>query len=378
MKKRVPVTLLLGVLLVITVLTSLCLSACSANTPSATSSSAAVQTTSSAAQTTSTAMQTAASSVQAVELKIVTEGPPTHFIYALMQKWADNIQKQTNGRVHFTLYPAGTLCNPPEIFDAVLGGIADIAIGPPGYAPARFALNGFTGDSLHRLPSSVVGSKIYTEIWQNSPQLQAEFDGMKLIWLAVHGPAAIHTKFPCNTLEDLKGKEIRYPGSLSPFAKALGIVPISMPMSEAYVNLEKGIVKGVTAPMVELKANRFAEVTEYSIDLKYYAGARCTIMNLKKWDSLPQDVKLVIDGLSKWAGEEEAKGWDSNDLDGVEFAKTLGHKFVTPTPETLKQMYDILYAANDTQAAKLEGDGKAAKALLQVEYQVEEKYLGPR
>jgi TRAP-type transport system periplasmic protein len=374
MIRRMSVMLLLVVFLV-TLISMPLFTSCSGTSTTASTSAA---NTTAASSTANTSTMTTATDVKAIELKIVTEGPPTHFRFALMQDWANKIQTQTNGRIHFTLYPAGTLCAPPEIFDAVLGGIADIAIGPPGYAPARFALNGFTGDAMHRLPSSVVGSKIYNEIWQNSPKLQAEFDGMKLFWLAVHGPGGLHTKFPCNTLDDLQGKEIRYPGSLSPFAKALGIVPVSMPMSEAYVALEKGIVKGVTAPMAELKANRFAEVTDYSMDIKYYAGAQCTIMNIKKWDSLPQDAKLVIDGLSAWAGGEEAKGWDLNDKDAMDFAKTMGHKFITPTPDVMKQIYDRLYAANDTQAAKLEGDGKAAKALLEVMYKVEDKYLGPR
>lgn len=369
--RKIPVMRILGVFLAILIVTSLFMSSCSGTKTTETSSSAP-----SSSQTTVTSISS--TSVKPVELKIVTEGPPTHFIYALMQQWADKVQQQTNGRVHFTLYPAGTLCAPPEIFDAVLGGIADIAIGPPGYAPARFTLNGFTGDSLHRLPSSEVGSKIYNEIWNNSPQLQSEFQGMKLLWLAVHGPAGLHTKFECNTLADLQGKEIRYPGSLTPFGKALGVVPVSMPMSEAYVALEKGVVKGVTAPLVELKANRFAEVTDYTMELKYYAGARCTIMNSKVWDALPQDAKMVIDSLRTWAAEEEAKGWDSNDLDGKEYAKTKGHKFITPSADEMKKIYERLYAANDSESTRLESTGKSAKAVLEIEYKIEEKYLGPR
>lgn len=367
MGNRKPLILITGVLLALMIIMPLFISACSEKTETATVTSSI----------TTTATTIATTTVKPIELKIVCECPATHMIYALMEKWSKKVEEQTNGKVHFTLYPSGTLCNPPEIYDAVIGGIADIAIGPPGYAPARFGLNSFIGDALHRLPSSEVGSKVYNEIWQNSPELQAEFDGMKLLWLAVHGPGDLLLKSPAYTLDDLQGREIRYPGSMTPFGKALGVVPVSMPMTEAYVALEKGIVEGVTSPTSELKGNRFAEVVGYTMVLNYYAGSRCTLMNINTWESLPEDVKAVIDGLNAWGSAEEARGWDSYDIQGIEFAEPFGHELITPTEEVMRQVYERLYECNETESSRLEADGKPAKAVLKVLNQVEEKYFGP-
>lgn len=354
--KRNPL-LLLRILLVLAVIVPFILSSCSSQ-----------ETTD---QTTAT---TNSPAPKPIELSIAHMEPPTHFLHALLEDWAKKVEEQTNGKVHFTIYPAGTLCAPPELYDSVIGGVADIGVGTAGYTPARFPLNAFCTDYMHRTSSAVAGTKIYNELWENNEALQKEFDGTKVIWLAVHTPGNLHTKFPCNTLEDISGKDVRFPGTLSPLADVLGLVPVSMPMSETFVSLEKGIVDGCVAPLSELEGHRFAEVTEYTMMLNFYVGSRYTIMNIDTWNSLPADVQKVIEDLGAWGSTEEAKGWDASCEEGVEFAEGYGHIFVYPTDDVMNEIYELLAEADDDMAASLDAQGLPGSEILNELNRIEDKY----
>jgi len=327
-------------------------------------------------QTSSTPGQpaTTQASGKTIELKIAHMETTTHFLHALAQNYAQQIEEKTNGKVHFTIYPSGTLCDPPALYDSVKGGVADIGIGTCGYNPAQFELNSFCTDNMHYAISSKIGTQIYSELYNNNTDLQAEFNGTKILWLAVHSPGNLHVTFPVTKLDDLKGKEIRYPGSLSVVAKALGMVPVSMSMADTFMSIQKGIVQGCTAPTSELEGHRFAEVTEYTLNLKYYVGARYTIMNTKTWDSLPEDVKAVFNSMTEWGTANECQGWDNADAKAMEFAKQYQHQYIDLTPDMKTSVAKIFDDTDKTQAAALDAKGKPGTAILTQLNQIEAKY----
>ena len=310
-----------------------------------------------------------------INLSITHMEPTTHFKHGIIEKWAKRIEEQTGGKIHFTIYPAGTLCAPPELIDSVIGGVADIGAGTPGYTPARFPLNAFCTDHMHKVPSSVIGSEMYKELWENNEELQKEFRDTRVLWLAVHSPGNLHTKFPAHTLDDIAGKDIRFPGSLSPLATALGMVPVSMPMSDTFISLQKGIVDGCVAPIAELKNHRLGEVTEYTLELNFYVGAMYTVMNLKTWNSIPTDVQEVIDNTSTWASLEEAKGWDRSDEEARVFSEKYNHKFVQPSSEVLEEAYKRLAVEDKNAATKLDNQGLPGSEILHEIKLLEDKYI---
>lgn len=71
----------------------------------------------------------------------------------LFQPWADRVEKDSGGRIKCEIYPAMQLGGkPPQLYDQVRTGVADVIWTVPGYTPGRFPLS-----AVFELPF-VVGS----------------------------------------------------------------------------------------------------------------------------------------------------------------------------------------------------------------------------
>jgi TRAP-type C4-dicarboxylate transport system substrate-binding protein len=296
-------------------------------------------------------------------------------MHGLMEEWANELGEKTGGKVKATVYPVGTLSPPLETYEALVNGMMDVGIAPDGYTPARFPLQMLCAESQHGVPSAEAGTRIRMALWEKFPEVREEFKDTKVLWLIVHGPANLHTSFPARTLEDLEGKELRTPpGGPVLMVEALGIVPVSMPMTDTFLAIEKGIVDGLTGPNEVLKSMRLADVTDYTMMLNYYTGAFFVAMNVNTWESLPPDVKQVIESLNEPYMAKNAKGMDDVDIEGDEFAKELGHEFIQPAPEVLEEIYNRMRAVDDARAADLEAEGKPARAIVDEAYRLVEEY----
>jgi TRAP-type C4-dicarboxylate transport system substrate-binding protein len=131
-------------------------------------------------------------------------------------------------------------------------------------------------------------------------------------------------------LEDLKGMKIRATGLSSKVVEALGGVPVAMPQGGTYEALQKGVVEGTFGPYEVLKGWKQAEVVKYTTEC-YGVGYTTTffiVMNLDKWNALPDDVKKVFEEVSEKYVDIHGKVWDSTDGEGREYTQSLGNKII--------------------------------------------------
>ena len=83
----------------------------------------------------------------------------------------------------------------------------DVGFSVNAYLPGRFPLT-----SVAEIPGEITdaetGSVALWRTYENYFESAGEYNGLQLLALFVHGPGQLHTKFPVNSLEDLKGKNI--------------------------------------------------------------------------------------------------------------------------------------------------------------------------
>src|SRR5215212_4107405 len=65
--------------------------------------------------------------------------PQHHLTSVVLQGWATEVEKVTNGRVKFTMLPKHPSA-PPGTFDAVRDGLVDLSYVTASYTPARHPL----------------------------------------------------------------------------------------------------------------------------------------------------------------------------------------------------------------------------------------------
>ncbi len=254
--------------------------------------------------------------------------PPTHGQAKAAIDFAKQIEIRTQGKVEVTAFPGGTLTKAPQVYDGVVKGISDMGNSCFAYTRGRFPVMAAV-DLPMGYPNGKVASRVADEFAKtvNPPELQ----DVKVLYVHAHGPGLLHTKKPVKTLEDLKGMKIRATGLSAKVVEALGGVPVAMPQGDTYESLQKGVVEGTFGPMEVLKGWKQGEVIDYTTECFSvgYTTAMFVVMNLEKWNALPDDVKKVIDELGALWTNVHGYVWDSTDEQGREFTKSLGNEIIS-------------------------------------------------
>ena len=257
----------------------------------------------------------------------------SHQMAVFGRKWADEVEKRTNGRVKITMFPGGSLIPSPQAYDGVIKGIADIAMSFQGFTRGRFPLTEVIDLPL-AWKSGKSATQIVNELYDKfQPK---EYNDVKVMYLHAHGPGLFHTRNkPVNKLEDMKGLKIRTSGTLAPIAAALGAAPVAIPMGETYDAIARGVAEGTVAPYEALEQWKLGEVVKYTCE-NYsvaYSAAGFVAMNKAKWASLPPDVQKTIEQLNKEWIPVTGKVWDDVDKSGREFTLKRGNKIITYSKE---------------------------------------------
>jgi TRAP-type transport system periplasmic protein len=257
-----------------------------------------------------------------VDLKFAHFLPATYFQHLeVFVPFAKEVETRTNGRVKVSLYPSEALCKAKDLYDCSLQGIAELSFFIPSYTAGRFPLTTVMELPIG-VPSAKVGTQVIGELYDK--YLKSEYSGVKMLSIWTIQPAHIFTtKKPIKTIEDLKGLRIRSPGPLQTITlKEFGAAPISMPASDLYDALQRGMVDGMLTDFAATKGFRFVEVVKYCTLSNFYALPMGFAMNQKAWNNLPPDIQKILEDLGgrKFA-EANAASFDRNDLIGKDAAK---------------------------------------------------------
>lgn len=268
-----------------------------------------------------------------VSLNYSTFFPASHAHTLLMNQWAAEVEKRTNGAVKVNMFPGGTLTPPDQCFDGVVRGISDIGMSVVSYTMGRFPLTEVIDLPLG-YTSGIQATRLSNAYYEKfKPK---EFDNVKIMYMHAYGPGIVHTaNKPAKTMEDLKGLKVRCSGTSAKVVAALGATPVAMPQPEVYDALQKGIVGGVVCPIEALIGFKLSEVTKFTT-LNYgsaYSLAFFVAMNKKKWDSLPKDVQETIEKINKEWIDKTGRTWDQIDKEAKEFGLSHGHEFIPLSKE---------------------------------------------
>jgi TRAP-type C4-dicarboxylate transport system substrate-binding protein len=258
-----------------------------------------------------------------------------------LKPWAEGIATQSKGRLRIEIHPAMRLGGKPhQLYDQAATGAADLVWTLPGYTAGRFPIA-----ELFELPFLAGSAEATSQAVQEFGQkyLKNEFKEVRPLALHVYHPGALHTaRKQVKTLEDLRGLKIRAPTRiLTEAIKALGAQPVSLPLNDLREALDKGTLDGAALPFEILGALRLEEAlrfhTSFGSEPGIFSAVFLLAMNKAKYESLPADLRQVIDAnsgrsLSRRAGAV----WDQAEALGEEAAKDHGNEFyVMPKSELL-------------------------------------------
>ena len=257
--------------------------------------------------------------------------PPTHIQCITATNWANEIEKQTQGRVKITVYPAGSLTKADQCYEGVIKGISDLGMSCFAYTRGRFPL--LEGLDLPLgYPNGATATRIANDmVMKYKP---AELNDVQVLYVHAHGPGILASKKAVKTMDDLKGLKVRATGLSKMIVEALGATPVAMSQPETYEALSKGVVEATLCPVETLKGWKQGEVIQYIIDSSAiaYTTAMFVVMNKDKWNQLPPDVQKVFSTVNQEWVTKHGEAWDEADKQGRAFVADLKKERVTLPP----------------------------------------------
>ncbi len=238
-----------------------------------------------------------------IKLNYANFPPAPTFPCIQMERWKKMVEEKTGGKVTINTFPGGTLLGAKDMMDGVISGQADIGCLCMAYQPGRFVVTNATSLPLN-IPDALTGSHVLWELFKKyKPE---SFKKVKVLTMFTSAPSNIMSKVPVKSLADIQGLDIRASGGAARILKAWGANQVGMPMSETPEALQKGVVQGLFSSIEVMKDFKFAEHCKYVTMTGTVIYPFAVVMNLDKWNSLPDDVKKIMDDLGaeqmKWTG----------------------------------------------------------------------------
>jgi TRAP-type C4-dicarboxylate transport system substrate-binding protein len=318
---------------------------------------------------------------QEVTLRLHTFLPPVaNPVKHFMVPWAEKVEKHSNGRIKVQVYPSMQLGGKAEqLLTQVRDGVVDVAWTLPGFTPGVMPkLEIFELPFLHRSThATVTALQDYVDKY-----MRKDFEPYHVLLVHCHAGALFMTKDPLNKVEDFEGMKLRsYSRTNAWILEALGAAPLQVALPELAPMLSKGTVSGSILPYEIAPSVKMQDLTNYFTTLappqpRLSTAIFTFLMNKQKYESLPPDLKKVIDDNS---GRELApfaiETWDRIELDGEQVMHSKPkNKFVQLSAEETAKFKKKVQPVFDRFKKLLDDGGDdGAKVLAEVEA-LEEKY----
>ena len=307
---------------------------------------------------------------EALELRFNVMYTPKHpLCREAFDPWAEKVTEVTNGRVKVTMFYSNTLSKAPQVYDAVISGVADVGLSCPTYTRDRFLMTGVMDLPMVAGRSAKTSSEALWQLYESSSEMQKEYGDVKLLWLYMNPAWQLHfTKKQVRTLEELKGLIISAGGTVpTRIVKALGASPESIRMTEVYLALEKGVVEGCFLPYSPLRSQGMADLLHYHTEADLVGGTFYVVMNRGLWNKLSAEDQKAIEKISGLqAGRHCGAVFDKyQDIDRAWMAKK-GDMFFSLEPSERERWTERIMPLREEWLRDTEAKGLPGKKLLEL------------
>ena len=257
----------------------------------------------------------AGKAVAQTELKLGHVGEPGSLIGAAADEFAKRANDRLKGKYKVVTYGSSQLGGDKELLQKLKLGTVDFA--EPSTVMSSEADIFGVFEMPYLVKSREHMKKIEKAVFWSKMEPAVEKKGLKILAVWENGFRHItNNKHPINTPADLKGIKLRVPEGKwrVKMFQAYGANPSPMKYSEVFTALQTGVMDGQENPFAQISSAKFYEVQKYlSLTGHVYSPAYLAV-GLKKWNSLPADVRKTLDSTAKdvqaWVYEKAEKDDD--------------------------------------------------------------------
>ena len=289
------------------------------------------------------------SKAEPIVIKAVQSEPLTSKYFMPFSLFWQEIEKKSNGRIVFDLVGGPDAIPVADQAAAVEAGTIDlVAI----YANRAGGLvQPFQMITMRRVLMSTVRERGgFDWIQDLSHQAGLHFLGVAGDALNVGAYVWLNTKV--EKPEDLKGLRMASFGSRKSWIEALGMVYMAVAPLDRYAAIERGVADGAVVNYEGSVSLNFHELCNYWVDHGVEATPQVMLMNLDKWNSIPEDLQdLIMDTEREWESNQFPEMSARTHKESKEFAVANGKvRPITFSAQDEQYMRDLNYKARWEQA----------------------------
>jgi TRAP-type C4-dicarboxylate transport system substrate-binding protein len=233
--------------------------------------------------------------VNAKTLKFATLAPAGTTWMLEMKAGADKVKQRSAGRVKLKFYPGGVMGNDQSVHRKIkIGQLHGGAFTPGGLSQVNSSIQSLGLPMLFHTLDEVAYVRERMD-----PVLKQEMEGSGFVLLGISGGgfARILSKQPMQDLEALRASKVWMPEGdkvgLTVF-RALGITPISLPISDVFTGLQTGLIETVAVNPTSAIAFQWHSSTAFMTDvpISYLIG----LLAIKKsvFDKLSAEDRAIL------------------------------------------------------------------------------------
>lgn len=274
-----------------------------------------------------------------------------------LQKFVDDINAGSGGKLQVTLHPGAALFKQPEIKRAIQTGLV-----PMG----EFIISGLSNenplfgvDSIPFLATSYAESRQLYEAAKPVQQKLLASQGLKLLYSVPWPGQSLYSVKAINGPEDIKGSKMRaYNPATTKIAQMLGAAPVTIQLPELGQALATGAVDNFLTSSASGADGKLYEQTKFFYSVNGWYPRNVVAVSQKAFDGLDKATQTVI---MTAAAAAETRGWqasEQNDSDSLNVLKTHGMTISPPLESLRKALKAIGDKMTDDWLSSAGADGK--------------------
>ncbi|ALC15193.1 TRAP-type C4-dicarboxylate transport system, periplasmic component [Desulfuromonas soudanensis] len=217
----------------------------------------------------------------------------------LCRKFAQEVEKRTNGELKFEIYPSGSLVKSKQQFNAMSMGSLDMSLYPLAYSGGQIPETNIT------LMPALITSYEQGAAWKTAPigkELTriVEEKGVKILTWVWQAGGIVSKDKPIIVPDDVKGLKTRGAGkAMDEMLAAAGGAITSIPSNEVYNGLQQGVLDSAVTSSGSLVSFRLYEQAKHvttARDKSFWYMFEPLLISTATFNSLtPEQQKIVIE-----------------------------------------------------------------------------------
>ncbi|ETX11014.1 ABC transporter substrate-binding protein [Marinomonas ushuaiensis DSM 15871] len=239
---------------------------------------------------------------------------------------AEEIKKQTDGRVTINAYPSSSLGKEVELNEALDFGTVDIiysaeSLPAQSYPPLKISAFPFVIRDYDHW-KSYRDSDLFKEIANGYSQTT----GNEATTLTYYGVRHVTSNIPINSPKDMEELKIRVPNSplYLMFPKAVKANPTPLAFAEVYLALQQGLVDAQENPLPTIKFKKFYEVQKYITLTGHMTNSLVTIISNYTKNKMSEEDYSKLVAITKQAAIKASDEINTSELNLIQWFKDEG------------------------------------------------------